>query len=76
MGTGAPKRSRAVRGTSTSAYASLYGPIVRSASGKSSPEPVQLYDTVADIGEKTNIASAHPEVVKRMSTQHASDGKP
>jgi len=28
--------------------------------------PVQLYDTVADIGETTNVAAAHPEVVARL----------
>ncbi|TWT84424.1 Arylsulfatase [Planctomycetes bacterium CA13] len=33
---------------------------------KPSPDPVQLYDTIEDIGETTNIASKHPEVVKRL----------
>ena len=27
---------------------------------------MQLYDTVADIGETTNLAAKHPEVVKRL----------
>ncbi|MEW4490400.1 sulfatase [Thalassoglobus sp. JC818] len=31
-----------------------------------SEQPVQLYDTVADIGETTNVASTHPEVVARL----------
>ena len=29
-------------------------------------EPIELYDMRKDIGEKNNIASAHPDVVKRM----------
>lgn len=29
--------------------------------------PVQLYDTVADIGETTNVAEDHPEVVQRLT---------
>ena len=33
---------------------------------KPSSEPVQLYDTVADIGETTNVAASHPEVVSRL----------
>ena len=33
-----------------------------------SPQKVQLYDTVADIGERTNLASGHPEVVNRLQT--------
>ncbi|TWU28826.1 sulfatase family protein [Novipirellula artificiosorum] len=37
-----------------------------------SPDPVQLYDTVADIGETTNLASQHPEVVKRLQTAYDS----
>ena len=36
-----------------------------------STDPVQLYDTVADIGETTNVAAQYPEVVKRL--QHAYD---
>lgn len=28
--------------------------------------PVQLYDLTADIGEKTNVAQSHPEVVKKL----------
>lgn len=31
-----------------------------------SPEPVQLYDTVADISETTNLAALHPDVVQRL----------
>jgi hypothetical protein len=30
-------------------------------------EPVELYDMRKDIGENNNVASAHPDVVKRMS---------
>ncbi|EMI43113.1 sulfatase [Rhodopirellula sp. SWK7] len=29
--------------------------------------PVQLYDTVADIGETTNVAEDHPEIVQRLT---------
>ena len=29
--------------------------------------PVQLYDVVADIGERNNVAMQHPEVVQRMA---------
>lgn len=32
--------------------------------------PVQLYDTVADIGEQTNLASKHPDVVKRLQAAY------
>ncbi|TWT43583.1 Arylsulfatase [Thalassoglobus neptunius] len=31
-----------------------------------SSQPVQLYDTVADIGETTNVASSHPDVVAKL----------
>ena len=35
--------------------------------GKGVPDaPVQLYDLQADIGETTNVADEHPEVVKRL----------
>ncbi len=37
-----------------------------SATWKPSPDPVQLYDTRADIGETTNLAARHPEIVKRL----------
>ena len=33
-----------------------------------SKHPVQLYDTVADIGETTNLAEQYPDVVKRLQT--------
>jgi len=33
-----------------------------------STQPVQLYDTVADIGETTNLAKQYPEVAKRLQT--------
>jgi arylsulfatase A-like enzyme len=29
-------------------------------------EPIELYDLNADLGETTNIASRHPDIVKRM----------
>ena len=35
---------------------------------------IQLYDTVADIGETTNVAPDHPDVVKRL--QAAWDARP
>lgn len=31
-----------------------------------STEPVQLYDTVADISETKNLADQHPELTKRL----------
>ena len=31
-----------------------------------SPDPVQLYDTLADIGETKNLASQYPNIVKQM----------
>ncbi len=40
------------------------------ATWKPSPDPVQLYDTVADIGETTNVAAAHPEIVKRLQAAY------
>jgi arylsulfatase A-like enzyme len=39
---------------------------------KPSPEPVQLYDTLADIGETKNVASQYPEIVKRMQIAYGS----
>ena len=36
-----------------------------------SPYPVQLYDTVADIGEKNNLAAANADVVKRLQAAYA-----
>ncbi len=35
-----------------------------------SPLPVQLYDTVADIGETKNVAAEHPEVVERLQAAY------
>lgn len=32
--------------------------------------PVQLYDTVADIGETKNLAEAHPDVVQRLQVAY------
>lgn len=32
--------------------------------------PVQLYDTVADIGERTNLAADHPEVVDKLQAAY------
>ena len=40
------------------------------AKGTPSPEPVQLYDTLADIGETKNLAAAHPEVVRKLQTAY------
>ena len=37
-----------------------------------SPYPVQLYDTLADIGETKNLASQYPNVVKQMQTAYDS----
>ncbi|NNJ25009.1 sulfatase family protein [Alienimonas chondri] len=37
---------------------------------KPSEFPVQLYDTVADIGETRNVAASHPEVVQRLQTAY------
>ena len=34
--------------------------------GSPSRDPVQLYDTVADIGETVNLAAKYPEAVKRL----------
>ena len=39
-------------------------------SRKPSPDPVQLYDTVADIGETTNVASGNPEIVQRLQAAY------
>ncbi len=35
-----------------------------------SPDPVQLYDTQADIGETKNLASKHPAIVRRMQAAY------
>jgi len=34
--------------------------------GKPSDSPVQLYDTVSDIGETKNLAAGYPDVIKRL----------
>lgn len=39
-------------------------------SPKLSQFPVQLYDTVADIGERNNVAESNPEVVKRLQAAY------
>ncbi|TWU49057.1 sulfatase family protein [Rubripirellula reticaptiva] len=48
------------------------------ANAKPSKFSVQLYDTVADIGERNNIAKTHPEVVQRLQIaydQHVAEIK-
>ncbi|MEK6249532.1 MAG: sulfatase-like hydrolase/transferase, partial [Planctomycetales bacterium] len=35
-----------------------------------STEPVQLYDTRADMSEKNNVAAQHPEIVDRLQTAY------
>jgi len=35
-----------------------------------SKPPVQLYDTVADIGERTNLAARYPDVVTRLHAEY------
>ncbi|MEE3061910.1 MAG: sulfatase [Verrucomicrobiota bacterium] len=35
-----------------------------------SPDPVQLYDTQADIGETKNLAIKHPAIVRRMQAAY------
>ena len=45
---------------------------------KPSTDPVQLYDTVSDIGETTNVASKHPEIIARLQAaydQHVAEIK-
>ena len=41
-----------------------------SADWKPSTDPVQLYDTVHDIGERTNVAAQHPDVVQRLQAAY------
>ncbi len=38
--------------------------------GGASEHPVQLYDTVADIGERTNLAAVNPEVVANLQAAY------
>jgi arylsulfatase A-like enzyme len=38
--------------------------------GKVSPQPVQLYNTVEDISEKTNVAKEHPELVEKLQAAY------
>ncbi len=38
--------------------------------GKPSPGPVQLYDTVADIGERNNLAADNPDLVKELKAAY------
>jgi arylsulfatase A len=40
------------------------------AKGPPSSEPVQLYDTVADIGETNNLAKENPEIVARLQAAY------
>ena len=42
----------------------------KAASWKPSSDPVQLYDTVSDIGETSNVASKHPDVVERLQAAY------
>ncbi len=35
-------------------------------SGKEKDSPLQLFDVSTDLGEKTNLATAHPDIVKRL----------
>ncbi|MDP7269425.1 MAG: sulfatase [Pirellulales bacterium] len=35
-----------------------------------SEHPVQLYNTLADIGETTNVAAEHPEIVQRLQAAY------
>ena len=35
-------------------------------SGKEKDSPLQLFDVSTDLGEQTNLADAHPDVVKRL----------
>lgn len=46
--------------------------------GQASPQPVQLHDTVSDVGERKNVAAEHPEVVARLQAaydQHVAEIK-
>jgi len=47
----------------------LVPPAQRRKKGQPKPAPTgpQLYDLTADIGEKTNVAGKHPDVVKRLT---------
>ncbi|HIM28934.1 MAG TPA: arylsulfatase [Planctomycetes bacterium] len=50
----------------------------RNAGAGTSPQPVQLYDTVADVGETTNVASQHMEIIQRLQVaydQHVAEIK-
>ena len=38
--------------------------------------PVRLYDLSADIGEETDLATRHPEVVQRLSLKMAAEYEP
>ena len=38
-------------------------------------EPIELYDLMTDVGETTNIASGHPELVKRIDSLMAAARK-
>ena len=37
---------------------------------KPSTDPVQLYDTVADIGERSNVAAGHPDVIRKLQAAY------
>jgi len=32
-----------------------------------SPQPTQLFDLEADLGEANNVAADHPEIIKRLT---------
>ncbi len=46
------------------------GPQKKADSGTASPDPVQLYDIVADIAETSNVAAGNPDVVKRLQAAY------
>ena len=45
----------------------LYLPLVNALGGGSKKSPARLYDLVADLGEATNLADKHPDVVEHLA---------
>ena len=48
----------------------LYLPLAKkwtSFRGQTQPSPARLYDLEADLGETTNLAEKHPEIVRRLT---------
>ncbi len=65
-----PAPSAPVSGSSIHGRKGKANRVATTPPGNRRTDPVQLYDTVADIGETTNLAAKHPEIVKRLQAAY------